>query len=46
MMVRRMREIRDQLSLELMDMSFEEEKQFINEQLDKLKKQKKARNNG
>ena len=35
--VTKMREIRDNLSLEIMDMTFEEEREFIKNQLLKLK---------
>lgn len=37
-MVEKMREIRENLSLEIMDMTFEQEKEFIKKQLEKLKK--------
>ena len=39
-----MREIRDELSLEIMDMTFEQEKEYIKTQLAemKLKRQKRA----
>ena len=35
--VKKMREIRDNLSLEIMDMTLEQEKEFIKNQLSKLK---------
>ena len=36
-LVKKMREIRDNLSLEIMNMTFEQEKEFIKDQLLKLK---------
>lgn len=36
-MVQKMREIRDSLNVEIMNMTFDEEKAFINEQLKKLR---------
>jgi len=36
-LVKKMREIRDKLSLEIMDMSFEQEKEFLNSQFAELK---------
>ena len=43
-LVKKMREIRDKLSLEIMDMTFEQEKEHIKTQLAemKLKRQKRA----
>ncbi len=41
-MVERMREIRDQLSREIMNMSFEEEKTYIRQQLIELKNKRLA----
>jgi hypothetical protein len=38
-----MREIRDQFSLEIMEMTFEEEQEFIRQQLDELKLKKKEK---
>ena len=40
--VKKMREIRDQFSLEIMEMTFEEEQEFIRKQLDELKLKKKG----
>ncbi len=44
-LVKKMREIRDKLSLEIMNMSFEQEKEFLKSQLAEIKarKQKKIR---
>ena len=36
-MVKKMREIRDSLNLEIMNMTFEEEKAYLKTQLEKLK---------
>ncbi len=36
-MVQKMREIRDSLNVEIMNMTFEEEKAFIKSQLEKLR---------
>jgi len=36
-LVKKMRKIRDQLSREIMEMTFEQEKSFIKSQLEKLK---------
>ena len=36
-LVKKMREIRDTLSLEIMDMTFEQEKEYIKNQLAELK---------
>lgn len=36
-LVRKMREIRDKFSLEIMDMTFEQEKEYIKNQLSELK---------
>lgn len=41
--VHKMREIRDKVSFEIMDMSLDEEKSFIKEQLSDLKKKRKSR---
>jgi uncharacterized protein with HEPN domain len=41
--VKEMREIRDKLSHEIMDMSFEQEKEFIKRQLVELKGKKYSR---
>lgn len=41
--VKRMRDIRDKLSIEIMDMSFEQEKEFIQNQLSKLRIKKSRR---
>lgn len=38
----RMREIRDKVSCDIMDMSLDEEKNFIKEQLFELKKKRKS----
>jgi hypothetical protein len=38
-----MREIRDRVSLDIMNMSLDEEKNFIKEQLSELKKKRKSR---
>ena len=43
-MVQRMREIRDQVSHDIMNMSFTEEKTYIAEQLKKLKAKRKVGN--
>jgi hypothetical protein len=40
--VKKMREIRDKFSLEIMDMSFEQEKEYIKNQLAELKFKKQA----
>jgi hypothetical protein len=40
---KKMREIRDKLSLEIMDMSFEQEKEYIRQQLLNLKKEKEGK---
>ena len=39
--IKRMREIRDKLSHEIMDMSYEEEKEYIRKKLAELKPKKK-----
>lgn len=39
-MVLKMREIRDKFSLEIMDMTFEEEKEYIKNQLAELKRKR------
>ncbi len=44
-MVERMREIRDQVSHDIMNMSLDEEKAYITEQLNKLKSQRMATGN-
>ena len=41
--VKKMREIRDQLSLEIMALSFEQEKQFLKSRLDLLKAQRQKK---
>lgn len=41
--VKKMRDIRDQLSLEIMDMTFEQEREYIKNQLAELKLQKHSR---
>ena len=41
--MKKMREIRDQFSLEIMEMTFEEEQEFIRKQLDELKLKKKEK---
>ena len=41
--VKKMREIRDKFSKEIMDMSFEQEKEFIKSQLADLKLKKQSR---
>jgi hypothetical protein len=38
-----MREIRDKFSIEIMDMTFEQEKEYIKKQLDELKLKKKRK---
>ena len=38
-----MREIRDKFSLEIMDMTFDQEKEYINNQLTELKFKRKTR---
>jgi hypothetical protein len=40
--VHKMREIRDRVSLDIMNMSLDEEKNFIKEQLSELKKKRKV----
>ena len=42
-LVKKMREIRDKFSLEIMDMTFEEEKEYIKTQLAVLKLKKRYR---
>lgn len=42
-LVKKMREIRDKLSLEIMDMSFEQEKEFIKSQLAEIKARKQKK---
>ena len=37
-LVKKMRVIRDQLNIEIMDMTFEQEKEYIKNQLSELKK--------
>lgn len=44
-MVERMREIRDQVSIEIMNMSLEEEKAYIKQQLNDLKNRRLATGN-
>jgi hypothetical protein len=39
-LVKKMREIRDKFSIEIMDMTFEQEKEYIKMQLAKLKSKK------
>lgn len=41
--VQKMRDIRDRLSLEIMDMTFEQEKEFVKNQLSELKLKKRAK---
>jgi uncharacterized protein with HEPN domain len=41
--LKKMREIRDKLSHEIMDMSYEEEKDYIKKQLSELKSKKHGR---
>ena len=43
--VKLMREIRDQFSLEIMDMSFEEQKLFIKKRLKELKEKRETTHN-
>ena len=43
--VRKMREIRDKFSHEIMDMTFEEEKEYIRKQLAALKMKKHSQQN-
>lgn len=43
-MIQRMREIRDQVSHEIMNMSLEEERAYITEELKKLKSERKKAN--
>ena len=42
-LVKKMREIRDKFSLEIMDMTFEQEKEYIRNQLAELKLKKQRR---
>jgi hypothetical protein len=42
-LVKKMREIRDKFSMEIMDMTFEQEKEYIKNQLAELKFKKKQR---
>jgi len=42
-LVKKLRAIRDSLSLEIMDMSFEQEKEYIKKQLAELKMKKQGR---
>jgi hypothetical protein len=42
-LVKKMREIRDKLSIEIMDMTFEQEKEYLKNQLAKLKSIKRQR---
>jgi uncharacterized protein YdhG (YjbR/CyaY superfamily) len=41
--VHKMREIRDKVSFDIMEMSFDEEKNFIREQLSELKRKRKRK---
>ena len=41
--VKKMREIRDKISIEIMDMTFEQEKEYIKNQLSELKLKKRGR---
>ncbi len=41
--VKRMREIRNEFSIEIMDMTFEQEKEYIKNQLAELKLKKRGR---
>ncbi len=43
-MIQRMREIRDQISREIMNMSWAEERAYISEELKKLKAERKKAN--
>jgi len=42
-LVKKMRDIRDKLSLEIMDMTFEQEQEYIKNQLSELKLKKHGR---
>ena len=42
-LVKKMREIRDKLSIEIMDLTFEQEKEYIKNQLAELKLKKHGR---
>jgi hypothetical protein len=42
-LVKKMREIRDKFSIEIMDMTFDQEKEYIKNQLAELKKKKHGR---
>lgn len=44
-MIKRMREIRDQLNKKFEDMEFHEEKAYIKQELEELKKKRKATGN-
>jgi hypothetical protein len=44
-LVKKMRDIRDKFSLEIMDMTFEQEKEYIKKQLADLKLKKLSRQN-
>ena len=44
-MVKRMREIRDQLNRKFENMNYQEEKSYIKKELEKLKKKRKAAGN-
>jgi hypothetical protein len=45
-LVKKMRDIRDKLSMEIMDMTFEQEKDYIKNQLAELKLKKHGRQPG
>jgi hypothetical protein len=42
-LVKKMREIRDKFSIEIMDMTFDQEKEYIKDQLAELKLKKQSR---
>lgn len=44
-LVKKMREIRDEFSIEIMDMTFEQEKEYIKNQLAELKLKKRGKQN-
>jgi hypothetical protein len=44
-LVKKMREIRDKFSIEIMDMTFDQEKEYIKNQLAELKLKKHGRQN-